>query len=118
VHPGDHLVVDAVELVGPVLGGGLAAFAGAEEQTLPTTGRSSPPSSTCIRPSRLSLRGTPSAYPTGTSASVVSRVVVQACPYDTPSPAGTRLANATRARSVIAGRSGLSRTGRASGSSP
>jgi hypothetical protein len=72
-------------------------------QTRPVTVRRRPPSHT--GPTSVAERGTPSAKPSGTSASPVSRSVVWTCPYDTPLPGGTRFTSATRLRSVIAGSS-------------
>src|SRR2546421_6895498 len=72
-------------------------------QTRPATVRRFPASHT--GPRLDACRGTPSPYPSGTTANVVSSEVVYVCPYDTPSPAGTRLVTRTLARTVIAGRS-------------
>ena len=78
-------------------------------QTRPAMGRALPATHTGARP--LPLRGTPSAYPRGTTASVVSRGVVYVWPYDTPCPAGTRLTSITVAHTVMAGRSPKSTPG-------
>src|SRR4051812_22741370 len=71
--------------------------------TRPAVGRGPP--ATRTSPTLPRLHGTPSAYPRGTSARVVSLVVVYSWPYDTPSPAGTPLTSASRPRTVMAGTS-------------
>src|SRR5262249_61316069 len=50
-------------------------------------------------------RGTPSAYPTGTTPRVAAALVTWRWPYDTPVPAATRLTCTSLDRTVIAGRS-------------
>ena len=140
VHTGDDLVVDRAQLVRPVLRGGLSAATRPEQHALarpprpssspqstttwsmhtrPTTGRSRPPSSTRMRPPKFSRRGTPSAYPIGRSARVVSVSARPGVPVGDALPGRHPLdqRHARGQRHRRAQRSSPA-TGRSSGSSP